>query len=65
MMKLNNLSKWTIVILASFGAGILFHYAFQGPKPIKIVETTVNQGQKPHSEPVKDLNDEARKNTRN
>ena len=61
MIKLNNLSKWIIVAFASFGAGILFHYAFQSSKPIKIVETTVSQGQKPRGEAANDLNDDARK----
>lgn len=61
MIKLNNLGKWIIVAFASFGAGILFHYAFQSPKPIKIVETTVSPGQKPHGETTNDLNEDARK----
>jgi len=61
MIKLNNLSKWIIAILLSFGAGALFLYLVQSPKPIRIIEKTVRQPMLPKSEQAIDLSDNARK----
>lgn len=61
MVKLNNLGKWSIVVLASFGAGTLFHYMFQSPAPIKVVETTVSKQKTPPEQGATPLNASARK----
>ncbi len=47
--------------LMSFGAGILFHYLLQKPKPIEVIETNITNTPKPHNEQIVELNDSARK----
>lgn len=61
MVKLNSLGKWIIVILLSFGAGALFLYIAQSPKPIRIIEKSVDTTIIPKGEQASGLSDEARK----
>ena len=59
MIKVNNLSKWGLVIAISFGCGLIFSYMFRVKEPVKVIEKKVVASK--HIRTPTELGEEARK----